>query len=92
MGWMTSQSISERTVSTANNGTPCAWSVTFARAGAGMPGTSASTSVSIEAGSSGSRASVIRFRPVPNRGRISPSSGRANTRTNTGRSGIQSIR
>jgi len=70
MGWTTSRSISERTVSTANSGMPCALPVTFARAGTGIPGTSASTRVSIEAGSSGSRASVIRFRPVPNPGRI----------------------
>ena len=52
-----------------------------ARAAAGIPGTSASTSWSIDAASSGSRVSVVRLRPVPNPGRAWPSSGRANTST-----------
>ena len=87
-----SRSISDRTVSTANSGMPCAWAVIFARAGPGIPGTSASTRVSIDAASSGSRVSVLRFRPVPNPGRAWPSSGRASTSTYTGRSRTQSIR
>ena len=87
-----SRSISERTVSTANSGMPCAWAVTAERAGPGMPGTSASTSSSIEAGSSGSSVSVVRFRPAPNPGRAWPSSGRANARTKMGRSRAQSMR
>ena len=87
-----SRSTSDRTVSTANSGIPCAWAVIFARAGPGMPGTSASTNWSIDAASSGSRVSAVRFRPVPNPGRAWPSSGRANTSTYTGRSRTQSIR
>ena len=76
-----SRSISDRTVSTANSGMPCAWPVTAARAAGGIPGTRASTSASIDAASSGSRVSVVRLRPVPNPGRAWPSSGRANTST-----------
>ena len=76
-----SRSTSDRTVSTANSGTPWAWRVTFDRDASGIPGTSASTSLSIDASSSGSRVSVTRFRPAPNRGRVWPSSGRANTST-----------
>ena len=87
-----SRSISERTVSTANSGIPCACAVTAARAADGMPGTRASTSWSIDAASSGSRVSVERFRPVPNPGRACPSSGRANTSTKIGRSRAQAIR
>ena len=64
-----SRSISDRTVSTANSGMPCAWLVIFDRAVGGIPGTSASTSSSIDAASSGSRVSVLRFRPAPNPGR-----------------------
>ena len=92
MGWTMSRSISARTVSTANSGIPCAWAVTLTRAGAGMPGTSAPTRASIDAGSSGSRVSVIRLRPAPNPGRAWPSSGRVNTSTKMGRSRTQSIR
>ena len=80
-GWTMSRSISDRTVSTANNGIPWAWLVIADRAAVGIPGTSASTSWSIDAGSSGSSVSVIRFRPAPNPGRAWPSSGRANTST-----------
>jgi hypothetical protein len=76
-----SRSISARTVSTANNGIPWAWPVTAARAVGGISGTRASTRVSIEPGSSGSRVSVVRLRPVPNPGRAWPSSGRAMTST-----------
>ena len=64
-----SRSISDRTVSTANSGMPCAWLVIARRAAAGIPGTSASTSSSIDAASSGSRVSVLRLRPAPNPGR-----------------------
>ena len=64
-----SRSISARTVSTANNGMPCAWLVTAERAAAGIPGTSASTRASIDTGSSGSSVSRVRLRPVPNPGR-----------------------
>ena len=88
MSWSTS----DRMVSTANSGIPCAWAVIFARAAVGIPGTSASTSWSIDATSSGSRVSVLRFRPAPNPGRACPSSGRASTSTYTGRSRVQSIR
>jgi len=76
-----SRSISDRTISTANSGMPWAWPVILARAAAGMPGTRASTSASIDAVSSGSSLSVLRFRPVPNAGRTWPSSGRASTST-----------
>ena len=71
---------------------PWAWRVILDRAAAGMPGTRASTSWSIDAASSGSRVSVLRLRPAPNPGRAWPSSGRANTSTYTGRSRTQSIR
>jgi hypothetical protein len=81
IGWTMSRSTSDRTVSTANSGIPSAWLVTAARAAAGIPGTSASTSVSIDAASSGSRVSVLRLRPAPNPGRAWPSSGRASTST-----------
>ena len=87
-----SRSTSDRTVSTANSGMPWAWPVIFARPSGGMPGTSASTSASIDAASSGSRVSVFRFRPAPNPVRVWPSSGRANTSTYTGRSRAQSMR
>ena len=87
-----SRSTSDRTVSTANSGIPCAWAVIFARAGPGIPGTSASTSASIDAASSGSSLSAVRFRPAPNPGRAWPSSGRASTSTYNGRSRTQSIR
>ena len=80
-GWTMSRSISARTVSTANSGMPWAWSVILARAAGGIAGTSASTSRSIEARSSGSRVSVLRLRPAPNPGRAWCSSGRANTST-----------
>ncbi len=43
-GCTMSRSIKARTVSTANNGMPCAWRVTADRADFGIPGTSASTS------------------------------------------------
>ena len=92
MGWTMSRSISARMVSTANSGMPCAWAVIFARAGPGMPGTSASTRASMDTGSSGSRVSVLRFRPAPNPGRAWPSSGRASTSTYTGSSRTQSTR
>ena len=39
-----SRSISDRTVSTANSGMPCAWLVILDRAASGIPGTRASTS------------------------------------------------
>ncbi len=54
----------------------CAWAVIFARAGPRIPGTSASTSASIDAASSGSRVSMLRLRPPPNPGRACPSSER----------------
>src|SRR5580693_9192583 len=46
----------------------------------------------MDTASSGSRVSVLRFRPAPKPGRAWPSSGRANTSTYTGRSRTQSVR
>jgi hypothetical protein len=76
-GLARSRSISERTVSAADSGMPCAWAVIFAPGWRRHAGTSASTSASMGTGSSGPGVSVIWFGPFPCPGRISPGCGRA---------------
>ena len=82
-----SRSISARTVSTANSGMPCAWPAIAARAAAGIPGTRASTSWSIDARSSGSRVSVRAVAPgaEPGPGLVRARGGRTPARRSAGR-------
>ena len=71
---------------------PCACAVIAVARLGGMPGTSASTSASIDAASSGSRSSAVRLRPMPNPDGVASISGRPNTSTKIGRSRAQSTR
>ena len=91
-GTTRSRSIRARTVSTANSGMPSARATRAARAAAGRPTTSPSTSVAMAASSSGSEADDAWSRRPPSVGRRASSSGRARASTKIGaRAGAEQV-